>query len=395
MKQTASANAAGLQPSLIRTVLDRGAALKAEGRPLISLSVGEPDFPTPAPIREAAKKALDDGWTHYGSNRGAPGLRKIIAEQLEKSTGVSYDPAWEIIVTCGGAEALNNTILAFVGEGDEVIIPTPAFVSYKNLTTLAGGVPVLIPLDPEKDFQPDPEEIARHITPRTKMIILNNPNNPTGAVYKREVLEKIAELAVRNDLLVLSDEMYSRLVYDGTEFVSMASFPGMKERTIIVNGFSKTYAMTGWRLGYLAAPKALADVIIKVHQYSTTCSPTFIQMGLAEALEDPETEKETCAMIERFAARRKLLLSLVSEVPKVRAVRPMGAFYLMLDVSATGLDGMTFAMRLLEEKYVATVPAVGLDEASGRFIRISYAAAEESLKEGIARMKEFVNGLQQ
>ena len=395
MKQTASANAAGLQPSLIRTVLDRGAALKAEGRPLIALSVGEPDFPTPAAIREAAKKALDDGWTHYGSNRGAPGLRKIIAEQLEKSTGVSYDPAWEIIVACGGAEALNNTILAFVGKGDEVIIPTPAFVSYKNLTILAGGVPVLIPLDPEKDFQPDPEEIARHITPRTKMIILNNPNNPTGAVYKREVLEKIAELAVRNDLLVLSDEMYSRLVYDGTEFVSMASFPGMKERTIIVNGFSKTYAMTGWRLGYLAAPKALADVIIKVHQYSTTCSPTFIQMGLAEALEDPETEKETCAMIERFAARRKLLLSLVSEVPKVRAVRPMGAFYLMLDVSGTGLDGMTFAMRLLEEKYVATVPAVGLDEASGRFIRISYAAAEESLKEGIARMKEFVNGLEQ
>ena len=395
MKQTASANAAGLQPSLIRTVLDRGAALKAEGRPLIALSVGEPDFPTPAAIREAAKKALDDGWTHYGSNRGAPGLRKIIAEQLEKSTGVSYDPAWEIIVACGGAEALNNTILAFVGKGDEVIIPTPAFVSYKNLTILAGGVPVLIPLDPEKDFQPDPEEIARHITPRTKMIILNNPNNPTGAVYKREVLEKIAELAVRNDLLVLSDEMYSRLVYDGTEFVSMASFPGMKERTIIVNGFSKTYAMTGWRLGYLAAPKALADVIIKVHQYSTTCSPTFIQMGLAEALEDPGTEKETCAMIERFAARRKLLLSLVSEVPKVRAVRPMGAFYLMLDVSGTGLDGMTFAMRLLEEKYVATVPAVGLDEASGRFIRISYAAAEESLKEGIARMKEFVNGLEQ
>ena len=395
MKQTASENAAGLQPSLIRTVLDRGAALKAEGKPLISLSVGEPDFPTPAAIREAAKKALDDGWTHYGSNRGAPGLRKIIAKQLEKNTGVSYDPSWEIIVTCGGAEALNNTILAFTGAGDEVIIPTPAFVSYKNLTTLAGGVPVLIPLDPEKDFQPDPEEIARHITPRTKMIILNNPNNPTGAVYKREVLEKIAELAVRNDLLVLSDEMYSRLVYDGTEFVSMASFPGMKERTIIVNGFSKTYAMTGWRLGYLAAPKALADVIIKVHQYSTTCSPTFIQMGLAEALEDPETEKETCAMIERFAARRKLLLSLVSEVPKVRAVRPMGAFYLMLDVSGTGLDGMTFAMRLLEEKYVATVPAVGLDEASGRFIRISYAASEESLKEGIARMKDFVNGLQQ
>ena len=395
MKQTASANAAGLQPSLIRTVLDRGAALKAEGRPLIALSVGEPDFPTPAAIREAAKKALDDGWTHYCSNRGAPGLRKIIAEQLEKNTGISYDPSWEIIVTCGGAEALNNTILAFVGKGDEVIIPTPAFVSYKNLTILAGGVPVLIPLDPEKNFQPDPEEIARHITPRTKMIVLNNPNNPTGAVYSREALEKIAELAVRHDLLVLSDEMYSRLVYDGTEFVSMASFPGMKERTIIVNGFSKTYAMTGWRLGYLAAPKALADVIIKVHQYSTTCSPTFIQMGLAEALEDPETEKETCAMIERFAARRKLLLSLVSEVPKVRAVRPMGAFYLMLDVSGTGLDGMTFAMRLLEEKYVATVPAVGLDEASGRFIWISYAAAEESLKDGVARMKEFVNGLEQ
>ncbi|MBQ7534007.1 MAG: pyridoxal phosphate-dependent aminotransferase [Stomatobaculum sp.] len=393
MKQAASENAAGLQPSLIRTVLDRGAALKAEGKPLISLSVGEPDFPTPFPIREAAKKALDDGWTHYGSNRGAPGLRKIIAGQLEKNTGVSYDPNWEIIVTCGGAEALNNAILAFVGTGDEVIIPTPAFVSYKNLTKLAGGVPVLIPLDPEKGFQPDPDEIERCITPRTKMLVLNNPNNPTGAVYSREALGKIAELAVKHDFLVLSDEMYSRLVYDGTEFVSMAYFPGMRERTIIVNGFSKTYAMTGWRLGYLAAPKVLADVIIKVHQYSTTCSPTFIQMGLAEALEDPETEKETCAMIERFAARRKLLLSLVADVPKVRPIKPMGAFYLMLDVSGTGLDGMTFAMRLLEEKFVATVPAVGLDEASGNFIRISYAAAEENIKEGIARMKEFVTSL--
>ncbi len=394
MKMAASENAAGLQPSLIRTVLDRGAALKAEGRPLIALSVGEPDFPTPLPIREAVKKALDDGWTHYGSNRGFPALRKVIAEQLQKSTGVSYDPEREIIVTCGGAEALNNTIMAFVGAGDEVIIPTPAFVSYKNIATLAGGVPVLIPMDPEGGFQPDPEEIARAITPRTKMIVLNNPNNPTGALYRKEILEKIAELAVTNDLLVLSDEMYSRLVYDGAEFVSMASFPGMRERTIIVNGFSKTYAMTGWRLGYLAAPRELADVVIKVHQYSTTCSPTFIQVGLAEALKDPETEKESLAMAERFAARRRLLLSLIKEVPKVRPVTPQGAFYLMLDVSGTGLDGMTFAMRFLEEKYVATVPAVGLDEASGRFVRISYAASEESLKEGIARMKEFVNSLE-
>ncbi len=393
MRNMVSQGAQRLEPSLIRTVLDRAAALRSEGHRVIPFSAGEPNFNTPSPIKAAAQKAIEENFTHYTSNRGLPGLRTIIAKMMEQTTGTAYDPETEIIVTSSGAEALNNAIHAFVGQGDEVIIPTPAFVSYKNLVKFTGAEVVEVPLSPKECFRLDAKAIQAKITPKTKMIILNNPNNPSGAVYTREDLEAVAKLAVEHDLLVLSDEMYSRLVYDGAEFVSVTSLPGMRERAIVVSGFSKSYAMTGWRLGYLIADKALVSTMLKVHQYSTTCSPTFIQKGLVDSLEDPQTEKEVQDMLAAFAQRRKAILAGLEKIPGLTPITPRGAFYVTVDVSATGMNGMDFATRLLEEKYVATVPAAAFDGDTANLIRISYAASDEDIQEGLKRLEDFVKGL--
>ncbi|WP_251316445.1 pyridoxal phosphate-dependent aminotransferase [Flintibacter muris] len=393
MRNMVSQGAQRLEPSLIRTVLDRAAALRSEGHRVIPFSAGEPNFNTPSPIKAAAQKAIEENFTHYTSNRGLPGLRTIIAKMMEQTTGTAYDPETEIIVTSSGAEALNNAIHAFVGQGDEVIIPTPAFVSYKNLVKFTGAEVVEVPLSPKECFRLDAKAIQAKITPKTKMIILNNPNNPSGAVYTREDLEAVAKLAVEHDLLVLSDEMYSRLVYDGAEFVSVTSLPGMRERAIVVSGFSKSYAMTGWRLGYLIADKALVSTMLKVHQYSTTCSPTFIQKGLVDSLEDLQTEKEVQDMLAAFAQRRKAILAGLEKIPGLTPITPRGAFYVTVDVSATGMNGMDFATRLLEEKYVATVPAAAFDGDTANLIRISYAASDEDIQEGLKRLEDFVKGL--
>ena len=390
MRDMVSQGAGRLEPSLIRTVLDRAAALRGEGHKVIPFSAGEPNFDTPSPIKAAAQRAIEENYTHYTSNRGLPGLRTIIARMMERATGASYDPETEIIVTSSGAEALNNTIHAFVGEGDEVIIPTPAFVSYKNLVKFTGAAVVEVPLSPRECFRLDARAIEAKITPRTKMIILNNPNNPSGAVYTREDLEAVAGLAAEHDLLVLSDEMYSRLVYDGAEFVSVASLPGMRERAIVISGFSKSYAMTGWRLGYIIADKGLIPPLLKVHQYSTTCSPTFIQKGLVDALEDPQTEKEVQEMLDAFARRRQVILAGLEKIPGLTPITPKGAFYVTVDVSATGMNGMDFANRLLEEKFVATVPAIAFDGDTASLIRISYAASDEDIQEGLKRLEAFV-----
>ena len=393
MRDMVSENAKRLEASPIRAILDRAAALRAQGKPVIPFSAGEPDFPTPEPIKAATMQAIADNYSHYASNRGLPALRKILAKKIQGDTGLAYDPETEILITSSGAEALNNSILTFVNPGDEVIIPTPAFVSYKNLVKFAGGTFVDIPLRADNGFQLDADEIEAHITSKTKMIILNNPNNPSGAVYSREVLERVAALAVKYDLLVLSDEMYSRLVYDGAEFISMAALPGMRERTIVVSGFSKSYAMTGWRLGYIATAKELAGPILKVHQYSTTCSPTFIQQGLVNSLELPETEEAVKEMLAAFARRREMIVKGLQAIPNITPVVPKGAFYVMVDVSATGKSGMEFAMELLEEHSVATVPAVGLGDSCGDYIRISYAASDEDIQEGLRRMEAFVKAI--
>lgn len=380
--------------SAIRTMLDKAAALRSQGVRVIALSAGEPNFNTPETIKKETIRAIEANYTHYGSNRGLPKLRELTAARIRRETGVEYDPASEIIFTTGGAEALNNAILATVNPGDEVIVLSPAFVSYKNLVYMCGGVCLELPLRAENGFQIDLEDIRRAITPRTKMIIMNNPNNPTGAVYDKETLRRLSRIVCENNLLLLSDEMYSRLVYEG-EFVSMASFPGMKERTIVINGFSKTYAMTGWRLGYIQTDRRLATSIMKVHQYCSTCSPTFIQVGMAAAIECEETQKAVSDMVEAFRQRRGLMIEKLNDIPAISFVKPQGAFYVMADVSATGMTGEEFAELLLREKQVAVIPAVSLgkDEECKSFIRLSFAASEEDIAEGIDRIRELTESL--
>lgn len=379
-----------VEPSLIRTVLDRTAVLRGEGKPVIAFSAGEPDFNTPSDIKEATIRAITNNQTKYGSNQGYPPLRKLLQGYIKEETGIDYDPNTEILITSSAAEALNNSIMAFVDEGDEVIVLTPAFVSYKSLINMCGAKFVDIPLGAENGFQVDIEAVKAAITDKTKMLVMNSPSNPTGAVFSYDNLKQLCELAVEHNFLILSDEIYSRLVYDGAEFHSIASFPGMKERSIIVSGFSKTFAMTGWRLGYIATSAKLRGHILRVHQYSTTCSPTFIQVGLAESMNTPNTKKQVEEMLAAFANRRKLIMKLLDEIPGLTYVKPYGAFYIMVDVSALNISSMDFSMKLLEEKYVATVPAVGLDDHTGKYVRFSYATSEENIVEGFRRIKEMV-----
>ncbi len=382
-----------VEASPIRTILDRAAVLRSEGKPVIPFSAGEPDFNTPTDIKEATIRAITNNQTKYTSNRGYPGLRKVLKDYIQRETGVEYDPETEILVTSSAAEALNNTIMTFVDDGDEVIVLTPAFISYKCLVNMCGAKYIDIPMDPEKGFQVDLDQIKAAITDKTKMLILNNPSNPTGAVFSKESLAEICKLAVEKNFLGLADEIYSRLVYDGAEFHSVASFPGMRDHAIVISGFSKTFAMTGWRVGYIATDAKLAARILRTHQYSTTCSPTFIQVALAETMDTPRTRKQVEEMIEAFANRRKLIMSLLDEIPGLSYVKPYGAFYIMVDVSGLGMTSTEFAQKLLEEKYVATVPAVGLDDKTGKFVRFSYATSEENIQEGLRRVKELVQEL--
>ena len=368
--------------SKIRTVMDMVADLRAKGEEVLSLSAGEPDFNTPATIKEAVIKALEENYTHYGSNRGYPALRKLLSKKLEKETGVSYDPETEIIFTTGGAEALNNAFMAVVDPGDEVIVFSPAFITYENLVHMCGAKLVKVPLKKENNYQINMDDLKAAVTDKTKLLVMNNPNNPTGAVYSKECLEQVCELAKEKNFLIISDEMYSRLVYGDGKFYSIASFPGMKERTIIINGFSKTYAMTGWRVGYVAAPARILPSILKVHQYCSTCCPTFIHV--------PETEESVCKMVDEFAKRRQVLIEGLDQIPGITYVKPEGAFYAMVDVSAFGVDGDTFAAKLLKEKHVAVIPGSGLGENCKDAVRISFAASEDTIRKATERIKEFI-----
>lgn len=390
----------GIILSPIRVISDQARKLKEEGKPVIFFSMGEPDFNTPDAIKEAAVRALRNNLTHYSSNRGVLKLRREVSKKLYRDTGVLYNPDTEIIMTNSGAEAINNAFYSVINPGDEVILPTPSFINYECLIKMCGGTVIDIPLKPEKQFQLDVEEIAGHITAKTRLIVINNPCNPTGAVFTEDGLKALAKLAVERDLLVFSDEIYSNLVYENTKFVSIASFPGMKERTLLMNGFSKTYAMTGWRLGYLAVPEWIVDSILRTHQYSCTSGITFIQEGVAEAMNCEETLKEVEYMRCEFARRRVLVMKKLDGIRGITYVKPYGAFYIMLEVSGTGLSGEEFSRRLLEEEYVATVPCTAFGKEYNNFIRMSYAASEADILEGLDRIEAFVGripgrGLQQ
>lgn len=373
--------------SSIRVVMEKVERLRNEGKHIVSLCAGEPDFNTPKGIKKATIEALNNNYTHYSSNRGYLPLRNKICDLLKEQTTINYTNE-EIIITCGCSEAINNVCNTFINPGDEVIIFTPAFVSYQNTVLLCQGIPIEIPLKVENGFQIEIAELEKHITTKTKMIIINNPNNPTGAIYQKETLAKVCKLAKENNILILADEIYNQLDYEN-KYYSIASFEDMKDHTIIVNGFSKAYAMTGWRMGYIAASKKHIDQIIKVHQYTTTSQNTFAQVGMANSIDSQEVIDEVNEMINIFSQRRKLVMELLDNCSVLEYVKPDGAFYVMIDVSKTNLNGQEFADKLLEYG-VAVVPAQGFGKDFINYIRISFASSKEDILEAFNRIQKFI-----
>jgi len=343
-----SRRVAGMKPSGIRKFFDIAATMKD----VISLGVGEPDFTTPPPILKAGIDALNSGQTHYTSNFGIIELRRALSKHLEAHYGVHYNPETEIVITVGGSEALNLAAIALLNPGDEVIIPTPCFVSYQAAVIMAGGVAVEVPCKIENNFDFDPDQIRAAITPRTKAILVGFPSNPTGAVSSREHLLEIAKMAEEHDLIVLSDEIYDRLVY-GVEHVCYPSLPGTHDRTLLLGGFSKDYAMTGWRIGYAAGPEHLISGLVRVHQFMVMSAPTVAQFASLEALLNGEPYVQK--MVAEYDRRRKLLVSGLNQLG-LATFEPKGAFYAFPKVDVTGLDDETFCDRLLKEEHVAIIP---------------------------------------
>jgi aminotransferase len=379
-----SRRAASLKPSAIRRFFDIAATMKD----IISLGIGEPDFDTPKPIVDAGVRSLLAGQTHYTSNVGVLELRQMLAAHLALHYNVQYEPD-QIVITVGGSEAMYLAATALLDPGDEVIIPTPCFVSYQAEVFLAGGVPVEVACRMENNFEVDPRDVEAAITPRTKAIFLGFPSNPTGAVASRETLLEIARLAEEHDLIVVSDEIYDRLVYGGPH-VCFPALPGMQKRTILLGGFSKDYAMTGWRIGYAAAPKELMTGLLRVHQYTVMCASTTAQMASIEALRS--SEEYVQEMVTEYDRRRRLIVSGMNEIG-LPTFEPRGAFYAFPKVSVTGLDDVTFANRLLEEEHVALIPGSGFGSGGEGFVRCSYATAYEKIEEALRRTERFVNRL--
>lgn len=381
-----SQRVSALKPSGIRRFFDIAATMKE----VISLGIGEPDFDTPKPVIDAGVRALQNGATHYTSNAGILGLRKALSANLERLYGVSYDPVEEMLISVGGSEALYLAATALLDPGDEVIIPTPCFVSYQAEVFMAGGVPVEVPCYMEDNFNIDPVRIEAAVTPRTKAILLGFPNNPTGAVATRERLLEIARIAEKYDLIVMSDEIYDRLVYAGHQHVCFPMLPGMRNRTVLLGGFSKDYAMTGWRIGFACAPAHILKGMLRIHQYTVMSAPTVAQEAGIVALED--RDESVMMMVEEYDRRRKLIVPEFNRIG-LPTFEPKGAFYAFPKVSVTGLDDETFANRLLQEEHVAMVPGNSFGAGGEGFCRASYATAYEKIEEALRRIERFVNRL--
>jgi aspartate aminotransferase len=367
----------------------RARALEATGRSVIHLEIGEPDFDTPANVRDAAKRALDDGWTHYGPPLGLPALREAIAADATARKGFAASPD-RVVVTPGAKPIMFYAIETLVEPGVEVIFPDPGFPIYESMTRFCGGTPIRLPIRQEHDFRIDLDELERLITPRTRLLILNSPANPTGGLFTRADVERIGELVLRHDLTVLADEIYGRIVYEG-EHVSLASLPGLAERTIVLDGFSKTYAMTGWRLGYAIVPEPLLGPFSLMIINSVSCTSSFSQMAAVEALTGPQGAVE--AIVEEFQARRGLIVDGLNAIPGIACRMPAGAFYAFPDVSETGLDGPAFTERLLDETGVCVLSGTAFGQIGRDHIRISYANSRENLTEALGRIRTFVEGL--
>lgn len=374
-----------IQPSGIRKFFD----VVSEMKGAISLGVGEPDFDTPWHIREEGIYSLEKGRTFYTSNAGLKDLKIEISRYLKRRMSLEYDYNTEIMVTVGGSEAIDIALRAMLNPGDEVLIPQPSYVSYVPCTLLAGGTPVIIELEEKDEFRLTKEKLLEKITPRTKVLILPFPNNPTGAVMEKADLEAIAEVIEEKDLFVLSDEIYAELTYKG-EHVSIASIPGMKERTVLINGFSKAYAMTGWRLGYTAAPAVILKQMLKIHQYAIMCAPTTSQYAAIEALRNGD--EDIARMKEAYDERRRYLLGAFRELG-MDCFEPYGAFYMFPCIKRFGMTSDEFANRLLREEKIAIVPGTAFGDSVEGYLRVSYAYSLEDLKKAIGRIRRFVDKL--
>ena len=385
MRNPLSQKVMSIKPSGIRKFFD----IANEMDDVVSLGVGEPDFDTPWHIRDEGIYSLEKGRTFYTSNSGLKELREEISRYLKRRCDLTYDPVHEILVTVGGSEGIDIALRAMLDPGDEVLIPQPCYVSYLPCVTLADGVPVTIELKEENQFRLTKEELLEKITDKTKVLVLPFPNNPTGAVLRREDLEAIAEVVIEHDLFVLSDEIYSELTY-GEEHVSIASIPGMWERTLTINGFSKSFAMTGWRLGYICGPQTIVELMTKILQFAIMCAPTTSQYAAVQALRNGDAD--VARMRESYNQRRRYLMHAFKEMG-LKCFEPFGAFYVFPCIKEFGMSSDEFAMKLLQEEHVAVVPGTAFGDCGEGFLRISYAYSLDALKVALERLERFITRL--
>lgn len=378
----------GLKPSGIRRFFD----IVAEMKDAISLGVGEPDFDTPWHIRDEGIYSLEKGRTFYTSNSGLKELRMEIAAYLKRTQNIDYHYMHEILITVGGSEAIDLAMRAMINPGDEVLIPEPSYVSYQPTVILADGKPVIIELQEKNKFRLTPEELEAAITPKSKLLVMPFPNNPTGAIMEKEDLEKLVPIIIKHDLYVVSDEIYGELTYGGKKHVSIASLPGMKERTILINGFSKAYAMTGWRLGYACGPEPVIAQMTKIHQYCIMCAPTTSQYAAVEALHNGDDDVKM--MRESYDERRRFVLHMLAQMG-LPCFEPEGAFYVFPCIREFGMTSDEFATRLLKEEKVAIVPGTAFGDCGEGYLRISYAYSIDNLKKALGRLEKFVGSLRE
>ena len=385
MRDALSGTVKQIKPSGIRKFFD----IVSEMDDAISLGVGEPDFDTPWHIREEGIYSLEKGRTFYTSNAGLSELKIEISKYLDRRFDLKYDPSDEIMITVGGSEAIDGALRAMLDVGDEVILPQPSYVSYEPCIVLADGVPVIVELKEENDFKLTREQLEKAVTDKTKILIMPFPNNPTGAIMTKEELQPIVDFVIEHDLFVISDEIYSELTYSGNH-VSIGAFPGMKERTIVINGFSKSYAMTGWRLGYACGPKVILKQILKIHQFAIMCAPTTSQYAAIEALRHGDDDVEK--MRDEYDRRRRFLLNAFDEMG-IECFEPYGAFYMFPSIKKFGMSSDEFATRLLKEEKIAVVPGTAFGDCGEGFLRISYAYSIDDLKAALERIGRFIEKL--
>ncbi len=385
MRDALSGKVKQIKPSGIRKFFD----IVSEMDDAISLGVGEPDFDTPWHIREEGIYSLEKGRTFYTSNAGLSELKIEISKYLDRRFDLKYDPLDEIMITVGGSEAIDGALRAMLDAGDEVILPQPSYVSYEPCIVLADGVPVIVELKEENDFKLTREQLEKAVTDKTKILIMPFPNNPTGAIMTKEELQPIVDFVIEHDLFVISDEIYSELTYSGNH-VSIGAFPGMKERTIVINGFSKSYAMTGWRLGYACGPQVIIKQILKIHQFAIMCAPTTSQYAAIEALRHGDDDVEK--MRDEYDRRRRFLLNAFDEMG-IECFEPYGAFYMFPSIKKFGMSSDEFATRLLKEEKIAVVPGTAFGDCGEGFLRISYAYSIDDLKAALERIGRFIEKL--